>query len=700
MPSPAEPVAGPSRTETVLAVGLFVIALVFHGWGMSVGWKAKNLAGNEYRQAQTALSTYWIKQSGAFDLDYPTPVLGKPWSVPMEFPLYQWSVVITSQVTGFGLTKAARLVSMVCFYLSLPALFLLLGRWSIAANRRWLVLAMVVSCPFYVFYARAFLIETMALMFALWFWVAFERAVEMRRHGWLAVAVLAGTGAGLVKVTTFLLYLLPVAGWAGLRLWQKRKSGQWRSDLGWMATILAAPFLATIWWVRKSDQIKALNPLADFLGSAHMRDFNLGTTELRISPEIWAMKWRIISQELTWLPLVAICLLLFLLGGRHRLRASLFCGFCFVAALGVFPLLYAYHDYYYVANTVLLLLAAGLAVVGLTEQPRWWILGACAAVGFVGGQMSWFLQHYYPVQQGVSEGGNALTDTLQNFTHPDEVLVIAGEDWNSMIPYYARRRALMLRGDVDSDGGKIDLALANMKGVRVGACLITAREWREKSVLLERLPALGLDPTPVLTWSGSWMFFPRDRRPQIIDGMRLAPRAGVAWAPGAEPPPELLGGSWHELADLPAYQRAWFGEMKPAPVRFFCSFEPMQQVIAHQQSFSGHPVTRLVFPVKRGAHVLTTEVWFNPDAFNAPAGQDPTDGAEVRLSALAVGGEARILGSRVVNPTANPGDRGPVPIEFRFSLEQDGEVELMFGPGPAGRDTRDWIWIRGPLVIE
>jgi len=83
MPSPAEPVAGPSRIETVLAVGLFVIALAFHGWGMSVGWPAKNLAGNEYRQAQTALSNYCIKQAGEFSLDYPTPVPGAAWSAPM-----------------------------------------------------------------------------------------------------------------------------------------------------------------------------------------------------------------------------------------------------------------------------------------------------------------------------------------------------------------------------------------------------------------------------------------------------------------------------------------------------------------------------------------------------------------------------------------------------------------------------------------
>jgi hypothetical protein len=53
-----------------------------------------------------------------------------------------------------------------------------------------------------------------------------------------------------------------------------------------------------------------------------------------------------------------------------------------------------------------------------------------------------------------------------------------------------------------------------------------------------------------------------------------------------------------------------------------------------------------------------------------------------------------------VNPTANPAERGVVPIEVRFSLEADGEVELVFGPGPHNQDTRDWIYIRGPLRID
>jgi hypothetical protein len=100
----------------------------------------------------------------------------------------------------------------------LPAVFLLLARWRVPVGHRWLVLAVVLTCPFYIFYARAFLIETMALMFALWFWVAFERAVAGRSRAWLAVAAIAGIGAGLVKVTTFLLYLLPAGIWALHRL--------------------------------------------------------------------------------------------------------------------------------------------------------------------------------------------------------------------------------------------------------------------------------------------------------------------------------------------------------------------------------------------------------------------------------------------------------------------------------------------------
>ena len=93
-----------------------------------VGWESKNLPGVEYRQAQTAISALFIKQDNNFSLAYPTPVLGKPWSIPLEFPLYQWTVVVVSKQTGLGVTKSGRVVSMACFYLMLPAVYLVMMR--------------------------------------------------------------------------------------------------------------------------------------------------------------------------------------------------------------------------------------------------------------------------------------------------------------------------------------------------------------------------------------------------------------------------------------------------------------------------------------------------------------------------------------------------------------------------------------------
>ncbi|MDI1320735.1 MAG: glycosyltransferase family 39 protein, partial [bacterium] len=206
---PAAPPSASARREDRVALGLLVLLGVFHLWGATVAWRSLNLPGGEFRQAQTAISTFFIQQQNDFSLAYPTPVLGKPWSIPMEFPLYQWTVARLGTATGWELTQTGRAVSLACFYLTLPVIFLLLGRCGLSRLQRAVALGLVLTCPLYIFYARAFLIETMALMFSAWFLLAFLRAVEARSRRWLVLANLCGLGAGLVKVTTFMLFLLP-----------------------------------------------------------------------------------------------------------------------------------------------------------------------------------------------------------------------------------------------------------------------------------------------------------------------------------------------------------------------------------------------------------------------------------------------------------------------------------------------------------
>jgi hypothetical protein len=50
-----------------------------------------------FRQTQTAITTYWLGING-FSLNYETPVVGPPWSIPFEFPLYQYMVVLLARM--------------------------------------------------------------------------------------------------------------------------------------------------------------------------------------------------------------------------------------------------------------------------------------------------------------------------------------------------------------------------------------------------------------------------------------------------------------------------------------------------------------------------------------------------------------------------------------------------------------------------
>ena len=363
-------------------------------------------------------------------------------------------------------------------------------------------------------------------------------------------------------------------------------------------------------------------------------------------------------------------------------------------------MLYAYHDYYYVANTWALLMALGMVVVGLAESrvARW--LAPCAALVIMIGQAYGYLLHYFPAQSPISPGGNSLTQVLRELTRPDEVIVITGQDWNSMTPYYAQRRALMLHHDTQRDELRLNAALRNLSGLKIGALVVTGERWQEKSVLIGYLTKLGMAEQPWLLWSDTWIFLPRDRREEMVQALRRQNFPEVDMAPGIELPSEPLGGRWHNITDLPFYQRRLFRNMQPLPVRVFSSFEPQQQDIDHIPSFGAHPLTKLVFRLNRGRHSLATKVWFNPGAYTVPPEQGPTDGVEIRLSLLKEGQEAVPLQSRLVDPLGRRSDRGIVPIEYEFTMEQEGEVELMFGPGPQGKDTHDWIWIRGPLQIR
>ena len=117
-----------------------------------------------FRQTQTALTSYWMIEDG-WRLAYETPVAGYPWSIPMEFPIYQSIVALTTWLGSFNLDSTGRLVSF-CFLLACawPA-FMIVRRLNLPSQVAWVFCALLWSSPIYLFWGRTFMIETAALFF-------------------------------------------------------------------------------------------------------------------------------------------------------------------------------------------------------------------------------------------------------------------------------------------------------------------------------------------------------------------------------------------------------------------------------------------------------------------------------------------------------------------------------------------------------
>jgi hypothetical protein len=702
-PVPSTP--APARPLTHrLTIGLFVAALLFHAWGVSVGWRHINLPGYEFRQTQTAISALFIQQENNFSLAYPTPVLGAPWSVPFEFPLYQWSAVAVSNATGLTLVEAGRLVGVLCFYLALVAVHGLLRRLGLAAPQRLLVLAFVLTGPLSIYYGRAFLIETMALMAGAWYLHALVEGMARPSGRWLAVAAVAGTIAGLVKVTTFLVWLIPAFGCALWWLWRARAAGHLGRTFGRLAAVHAAPFAAAWWWVGYSDRIKALNPSGAGLTSASLSGFNLGTGH-HFDPRIWSEWWAQITGNVAGPAVLLIAALLALAAPRRWRWLAGGAAVLFLFSQLAFPVLYARHGYYYMASAVFLLAALGLAAVGFGEAPRVPRgLALAAAAALIALQARHYVVKFYPDQYHPGDAGG-LSTALREMTGPDESLVIAGADWSSIIPYYAQRRALMVRSDLPGKREYLDRAFPLMRDQQVAAVVLMGHE-RANAMFLELATrAFDLDPAPVFTWHheslDATVYLNRQAVPGALDllsrrtfyEVTALPRAGQAEHP-------LQGREFAYRALLPA-NRKIFRTINPRPVRFYSTFGPELWTADKpgEERFATHPDTKLWFALGAGPHRIRTNLEIPNAAWADVPAPDASDGVELVAATVGRDGTRTVLQHRYFNPRLNPADRGRQPVDWTVTLPPDNELELSVNAGPSGNGARDWASL-GAITID
>ncbi len=678
--------------ERRLCLAAFAVCAALNVWFSSHGWRNNILEGHEFRQAQTAMTVEYLARDG-WSLAYPLPLFGPPWSAPMEFPLFQTCAAAFARVSGLPVDPASRLTSLAFFYLALPALFLLLRDLPQPPHRRWLWLAALLVSPLYLFYSRAVMIESTALCLSAWFLLAYLRGVDRGHRGWLAAALLLGAGAGLAKVTTYMVFLAVAAAWTLRRIgaaWSQPAT-RWAAARSILArglvTTIPSVLLGTA-WVRYSDAIKVANLLSAFLASGELHEFTFGTLAQRLSPAYWIRILGIAGESVLPPALVAAALAAGLLAGRAWWRIALLLATGFFAGPLLFANLYLVHDYYFYTTGLFLL---GLLAVGwsrlldmraLPAALAWLVVAAC-----LGWEALAFTRSYNLIQAPARPAPPELARILAATTAPDDVILIYGLEWNPVVPYFSGRRVIMVANRYTQDHDRRNAVIGRLPPGKITA-LVAYGDARQYGEFLRQLAAsLQLGDAPLLT----------SAQAEIYLAPRLAGEASRALAAVnareftlAATHQEIPGVRLQRLLVSQLPDRSLFDMMQPAPVEVVVPYGVAVSVMEGRRVFNAHSPTDVIFDLPPGARQLDADFGVLPDAYEKNPGPA---GIRFQVDLVSAAGGRTTLFEQFLNPRDLPADRGFHHLSVALPRGATGRLVLRTLPGRQGNISYTWgVW--------
>ena len=393
--------SAPKQSSGILPTAiLFAASLIYFLVSVHIGWYHTISDAYAFRQSQTAISVDSMLRGGPW-LIYETPVLGPPWTIPFEFPVFQWIVAILIWSTGMAIEPAGRTVSIIFFLLTLWPTDRILSKLHISLACRLIMLSLLLCSPFYIFWSRTFLIESTALFFAV---SSLAYTLHVIHHPSIARLLLLASIAGLaalVKITTFLplLFASVVIIFNQLRCPDKAGNrSTWLSQVAIVLSGIVFPALALFAWTITVDHAKSHSILGQRLISTQLNSWTFGTLQQRLSAETWIqfadrVQLPIGRQFSVTLPFLALIV------ARHRWTETFGCLLLYLAGPLTFTNLFYIHEYYYFANNIFLILAIGMVIVAMIERGQYFETIAIAGVVFLLASMvTTYFQLYRPIQ--------------------------------------------------------------------------------------------------------------------------------------------------------------------------------------------------------------------------------------------------------------------------------------------------------------
>ena len=435
----------------LMALSSFVYAAV-----ITIAYIDQPLADSyAFRQTQTALTSYWMIKEG-WDLAYQTPVVGYPWSIPFEFPIYQAIVALVSGALGMELGAAGRFVSFVFLALCVLPAAAIRKRLDLPVSVLLVFCALMFTSPYMVYWGRTFMIETTAFFFSF---ASIPFAIDIIRGkgGWKTVffyLVLASAGI-LQKSTTggpvqlfllgaCLIYAVRQRGWNLQVLWHAIKP----------AVIICIPVAIGYAWAVYADLVKEANAFGAQLTSKALFHWNFGTISQRLSLDTWHMLlWaRTIVPNAGGYVGLALLLLVWFRPAARRNLAWVTWGavIMFLLPMMIFTNLHYVHEYYQVASIPYLIAALSIIIGGWIYK----VSRLYAPVPVLTGIIIFLNISSFNSSYGIvaareldeldprSVKAYRIGRYLREHTQPGQGLVVFGQSYSSELTYQAQRKSM------------------------------------------------------------------------------------------------------------------------------------------------------------------------------------------------------------------------------------------------------------------
>jgi 4-amino-4-deoxy-L-arabinose transferase-like glycosyltransferase len=402
---------------------------------------------NGFRQTQTALTSYWQIKEG-FRFDYFTPVLGKPWSTPFEFPIFQSIVSVIVIITNGNLEIIGKILSLIFSLGTLIYLNSILKQLSIDEITIKIIDIVYITMPTIVFWSGTFMIESSALFFTAASIFYYIKSIRNENFfvNILLFALFLSLGM-LQKITTIIVpFLFFGAAFTYFYFRKIIKIESYKILILILLVVLSCAIF--LYWMTLSDFIKSQGEISRFVTSDALSNWNYGGVEEFVNIEYWkAIGLRALAMNSGIF--VGAGLIFFSLYeyGIRRNALVLTCILLFFLPMLIFKPLHRVHDYYQYSNLIYLAVAVGIVIGRQIKNPTTtksilitFIVASINVSVFFGIYASYKFKNINSLNNVDVE----ISKYIINNTSSDDVVLYLGKDWSSEIPYYSQRRAVMI----------------------------------------------------------------------------------------------------------------------------------------------------------------------------------------------------------------------------------------------------------------